>query len=434
MNSKNSFLRKQKDTFVLNLKINSILLLILFAFITSMCTEEKQYPVGVDFDSEIVRLGEKGDNWCMTVGDDGALYTAQCDGRGWFNEDGTKRDFKNTQVWRITGGPDAASFYAEMINFPDYSRTGLTEIHGPVLPPDSVTKFPSQNEKLLHDWNWYGYGIVSVDGNLYQYISHCGARRGWSWFDGTQLIWRPKSENSWKRWNGTDAHNRDRWLLNEGGNQLMFFNEPDYAFSFITVAQFGKDYQQNKDDYIYLYSPEGRLKAANLNMARVKKENILDRNKWEYFTQINDKGEAEWIMGDITKRGVVYKFPEGWGFYSWSPSVVWNEKLGLFIMVTGGTQRPGTGDPVSPYPHTESGSLMFLYAEKPWGPWTQFYWKENWQVGEEINRLYLPQLAPKWISEDGKTMQLVFSDAANNHSTYYKWNMQKITLKMSGEK
>ncbi|MCK5853141.1 DUF4185 domain-containing protein [bacterium] len=434
MKPKKSFWLKQKDTFILNLRFKNVLLLILFALLTTMCTVKKQYLVGVDFESEIIRMGDNGDNWNMTVGDDGALYTAQCDGRGWLYEDGTKRDFKNYHVWRITGGPDAASFHAEMINCPDYSRTGLTEIHGPVIPPDSVIEFPSVSNKLLRDWNWYGYGIVSVDGNLYQFISHCGARKGWSWFDGTQLIWRPKGETNWKRWNNTDAHDRDRWLVNEGGNQLMFFNEPEHAFSFVSVAQFGKDYQQNKDGYVYLYSPEGRLKAANLNMARVKKEDILDRNKWEYFTKINKKGEAEWIIGDITKRGIVHQFPEGWGFYSWSPSVIWNEKLGLFIMVTGGSQRPGTGDPISSFPHIESGSLMFLHAENPWGPWTQFYWKENWQVGEEINRLYLPQLAPKWISEDGKTMQLVFSDAANSHSIYYKWNMQEITLIMSGEK
>ncbi len=44
------------------------------------------------------------------------------------------------------------------------------------------------------------------------------------------------------------------------------------------------------------------------------------------------------------------------------------------------------------------------------------------------NRLYLLQLSPKWISDDGKTMYMAFSDAANGHSTYYMWNMQKIML------
>jgi len=418
----------------MKIRFRTVLQIMLFAFLTLGCQESKKYPIGVDFDPVVQRLGDNGDNWCMTVGEDDVLYTAQCDGRGWYNDDHSKKAYKNNQVWQITGGPDSISFKAEMIDYPDYSRLGLTEIHGPIISPDSLIKFPSASDELLHDWNWYSYGIVSIEGNMYQFISHCGERKGWSWFDGTQLIWKPKGEHQWKRWNGSDAHDRDRWLLNEGGNQLMFFNEPAYAFSFISVAQYGTDYQENKDGYVYIYSPEGKLNAENLNMARVKKGDITDRNKWEYFTRLNDKGEAEWIPGDITKRGIVHKFPKGWGFYSWSPSVVWNKKLGLFIMATGGTLRPGTGDrELKSSVHNESGSLMFLYAENPWGPWNQFYWKENWQVGEDINRLYLPQLAPKWISEDGLTMQLVFSDAANGHSTFYKWNMQELRLKISGE-
>ena len=418
----------------MKIRFRNVLQIVLFALLTTMCQNVKKYPIGVDFDPEVVRLGDNGDNWCMTVGKDNILYTAQCDGRGWYNEDNSMKAYNNNQVWQITGGPDSISFKAEMIDYPDYSRIGLTEIHGPIISPDSATKYPSASKELLHDWNWYGYGIVSIEGNLYQFISHCGDRNGWGWFDGTQLIWKPKGEHQWKRWNGSDAHDRDRWLLNKGGNQLMFFNEPEHAFSFISIAQYGKNYQENKDGYVYIYSPEGKLNAANLNMARVKKGDITDRNKWEYFTQLNDKGEAEWVLGDITKRGIVHRFPKGWGFYSWSPSVVWNKKLGLFIMVTGGTLRPGTGDPeLKSSVHNESGSLMFLYAENPWGPWSQFYWNENWQVGEDINRLYLPQLAPKWISEDGLTMQLVFSDAANRHSTYYKWNMQEVRLKMSGD-
>ena len=413
----------------------SILLLILFACSISACHEsEKAYPVGATIDSKVIRSSEYGDNWFSTWGSDGAFYTAQCDGRGWLDKNGNQREFKNNQIWRITGGPDSASFRAEMLDgYPDYSRTGITEIYGSIISPDTTTRFPLSKSKERDGWNWYGYGIVSINGNMFQFISHCAKRYGWGWFDGTQLIWSPNGDKNWMRWNGTDAGDRNRWLLNEGGNKLMFFNEPEYAFSFISVAQFGKDYQQNRDGYVYLYSPDGKLKSDQLNMARVKKEDILDRNKWEYFTQINSKNEAEWVVGDITKRGIVHQFPEGWGFYSWSPSVVWNEKLELFIMVTGGTQRPGTGERMSTSPHNESGSLMILYAENPWGPWKQFYWNENWQVGEKLNRTYLPQLASKWISDDGKSMYIIFSDAARKPNNYYKWNMVKMNIEMRDE-
>ena len=419
----------------MNNNFRNTLLILLIALLTSACQEpRKAYPVGAKLDSKVIRSSEYGDNWFSTWGSDGAFYTAQCDGRGWLDENGNQREFKNNQIWRITGGPDSASLQAEMLEgYPDYSRTGITEIYGPIIPPDTTIKFPLPNSKERDGWNWYGYGIVSIDGNMYQFISHCAERYGWGWFDGTQLIWSPKGGTKWLRWNGTDAGDRNRWLLNEGGNKMLFFNEPEYAFSFISVAQFGQDYQENKDGYVYLYSPDGKLKSASLNMARVKKGDLLARNKWEYFTKINEKGAAEWAIGDITKRGIVHRFPEGWGFYSWSPSVVWNEKLGVFIMVTGGTQRPGTGERMSTSPHNESGSLMLLYAENPWGPWNQFYFNINWQLGEDVNRTYLPQLASKWISEDGKSMYIIFSDAARKPNNYYKWNMIKVDIEMSNE-
>ena len=387
----------------------NLVLIAAFCLLTT-CKEPHSVPVDLEIDNYVMRSGDRGDNWFSTWGEDGALYTNQCDGRGWKNEDGSLREYHNNVIWRIFGGPDSSSFDPEPIEYPDYSRSGYTEIYGPIIPPDTGIQFVPHG-KLRNGWNWYGYGLVSIDGNLYQFISHCGERYGWGWFDGTQLIWRPKGEKRWIRWNSSDAHDRDRWLLNEGGNQLMFFNEPDLAFSFISVAQFGQDYSQNNDGYVYLYSPEGKEKAANLNMARVKKNEITDRNKWEYFVRIKEDGEVEWVTGDISKRGIVHRFPEGWGFYSWSPSVVWNEKLELFIMETGGTQPPGIGDPLSNGPHTKSGSLMFLWAKNPWGPWTQFYFEEEWKVGEDMNRTYLPQLSPKWISKDGTEMYVIFSDA-----------------------
>ena len=394
------------------------------------CKKSPKYPVNAKLDSKVTRIAEWGDNWFCTWGSDGALYTAQCDGRGWLDDNGNKREFKNNQIWRITGSPDSANLHAEMlVGYPDYSRTGLTEIYGPVIPPDTVIEFPPPGSKLLEDWNWYGYGIVSIDGNLYQFISHCAERYGWGWFDGTQLIWSPKGSKKWLRWNGTDAGDRYRWLLNEGGNQLMFFNEPAYAFSFISVAQFGQDYRENRDGYVYLYSPEGKERSYNVNLARVKKEDILDRSKWEYFRYINDKGKAEWTS-DINQRGIVYPFPKGWGFYSWSPSVVWNKKLGFFIMATGGTQPPGTGDPLAKWPHKKTGSLMLLYSKHPWGPWTQFYYNESWKVGGEQSRTYLPVLVPKWISDDGKSMYLIFSDNARKPQNLYRLNMIKFNIIM----
>lgn len=391
------------------------MLLCLFA-----CRAERPRAVtGVIFDPEVVRLGVSGDNWCQTWGTDGDVYASLCDGVGWRKDAVRDRDYQNNRIYRISGGPDVESFRASKLEgSPDYSRAAL---------PRKWTE-KERKEKSRSAWTWYAYGIVSVNGNLFQYISHPEELNAWGWFDGAQLIWRPKGETSWKRWNQTDAHDEDRWFAGQGGNQLLFHNEPDYAFSFITIAQYGQDYSDNTDGYVYLYAPNGPHKVHELNMARVKTEHLLDRTQYEYFVRHGADSTPEWARNDINARGVVHSFPEDWGWYSWSPSVVWNKGLGLFIMATAGTQRPGTGDPMDSYMHHETGSLMMLWAEHPWGPWRQFHWDEVWDSDHTDNRLYEAQLSPKWIFDNGRTMYLIYSDARDHHSTNYRWNMQKITL------
>ena len=80
------------------------------------------------------------------------------------------------------------------------------------------------------------------------------------------------------------------------------------------------------------------------------------------------------------------------------------------------------------YMHYETGALKFLWAKNPWGPWREFYYDEAWSGDHEDNRLYLPQISPKWISDDGKSMVLIYSDAGYSYGKNYRWNRQKFTL------
>ena len=75
------------------------------------------------------------------------------------------------------------------------------------------------------------------------------------------------------------------------------------------------------------------------------------------------------------------------------------------------------------------------WAEKPWGPWTQFFYDEEWVVDSPENRTYQPKLSPKWISDDGYSMVLIWSDAMKNaegrsHSINYLWNQMRIELQL----
>ncbi len=83
--------------------------------------------------------------------------------------------------------------------------------------------------------------------------------------------------------------------------------------------------------------------------------------------------------------------------------------------------------------HTETRSLGFWYAEKPYGPWHRFYYTDYWTVDDRKNRTYQPKLSPKWISKEDTEMVLIWSDAMKNeagksHTVNYKWNQMKITI------
>lgn len=375
----------------------------------------------VTFEPPVIRTGQSGDNWCITWAADGEQYVSMDDGYGWTEPEAQWKNFHNNRIYRISGGPDLKSFLAEeLAGAPIYTQAAR--------PRQRPAVKTAKTGDRWNWWSWYAYGIVSIDGNLYQFISHTAQIHGFGAFDGCQLIWRPKQQSGWKRWNGTDACDGDRWFAGKGGNQLLFFDEPNYAFSWITVAQFGQDYRENTDGYVYLYSPNGRWHSNQLNMARVRKSDILVRSKYEYFVRRKPDGRAEWVKNDINRRGIVHTFPAGWGWYSWSPSVVWNKQLGLFVMAAAGTQKQDTSSM-----HEQTGSLMLLWAQKPWGPWHQFYYDELWDGDDPNNRLYEPQLSPKWIYDNGRTMYLIYSDARDHWTTNYKWNMQKITLHVNDE-
>ena len=177
----------------------------------------------------------------------------------------------------------------------------------------------------------------------------------------------------------------------------------------------------------------------------MRKDKLGVRSEWEYFVRYDGKRKPVWTR-DLDKRGYVHVFPEKssdgncFGWYSWLPSVVWSEGLGLYIMVNGGTYGGMTmtasdRDYYGSWMHTRSGSLGFWYSRNPYGPWRRFYYTEYWTVDDSANRTYQPKLSPKWISNDGREMVLIWSDAmkdeqGHSHTVNYCWNQMRIRIEL----
>ena len=412
---------------LLNIKIlkrGNQLLISLFVIISiiSCNTIIEKRPVGIKFHNETLkRIGIDGDNWCTTWAKDGSQITSMCDGN-W-----TGTGYFHNHIYRITG--DADNFkYDDILGYPEFY--GDDDYPG-----------------------WFGYGILAIDSVIYSMVSKTPGINWSGPFRGVKMLKSTDNGQSWYRVNQNgetrllEPSDTARNLVTPGE---MFFMEEfgkkqhgqiAYPFSWVSFVQNGKAGSASPDGYIYIYAPE----SSNINellLARVKKEKFEERKNWEYFKEWN-KGIPVWT-DDINNRGAVHIFPEKnsnneyFGWYSWLPSVVWNEGLGLYIMVNGGTyaghgMTDSQDDYYDSWMHTKTGSLGFWYAENPYGPWEEIYYSEYWKFENEENLNYQPKLSPKWISKDGRDMTLIWSDAMKNskgmsHDTTYLWNQIKVSV------
>lgn len=375
----------------------------------------KSLPGGVEFHFDTIeRKGVYGDNWCQTWSSDDNIYTFMDDGSGWKS---VRHEIfrEGSLCLQIQGGPD-------------FTDDQVSEMSG---WPKSDVRSPL-----------YAYGTISVEGVLYVWVWKSDDFRGYSRPVANRLLYSPDLGRTFFRWNG-EIETTD--TFGEFRPESFFFYKEDprmrsgketYAFNWIAFCQSGRDNALAKDDFVYMYAPE-QHDPRDLAVIRVRKEHIRDRSEYAYFKGWN--GETPEWTAKMSERGVNLRYPENrsdgeWMWASWFPDVVYNPGLDLYIMTSYGVTDPGKSfwGPwcwQCSYP----ASLGFWYAEHPWGPWTRFYYTEYFYADDPENRTYGFKLSPKWISEDGRTMYLIWSDARDNHETNYNWNQMKITFPPGGE-
>jgi hypothetical protein len=348
-------------------------------------------------DDTIQRLGGYGDNWYATWTADGSVLIALCDGTGF---PGTERRVYNSRLFRLEGHPETGVTFQDVPGYPDLSTLA------------------SQGIEAIYDAppRYYGFGTLAVDGSVYQFLSTWNIKiaaqmppMGTMRFVGAKLIYSPDGGTTWHNQDHSTPVHWEDW--DEQDDALTFFHEPDETFSLISILQMGKDYELNTDGYVYLYAPDGNDEGTmnRLALARVPKDRILDRSAYRFFSGWPG-GEPAWTR-DIANRQPVHTFPTGWVNkgdhpYAWQPSVTYNPALGVYLMANWAT------GPAEDGMWFGKESYLGLYqADTPWGPWTQFYEDTAWAPGgDAAARCYQPQIFPNWISDDGKSLWLVWTD------------------------
>lgn len=273
----------------------------------------------------VLRYGGNGDNWHMSWSADDRLYVSLCDGAGFKDK---PKIIYNSRMMAISGGPGDAKFH----DLPDYPLLGA----------------PRQGPK---DARYYNFGTLALDRHLYQFMSTFNRSlqpdeaekpnlNDLLRFNGAKLIFSPDNGRTWHNQDGSTPVTWEPWD-GRSRDTMLFFEENQEAFSLLSVLQMGKNYEHNRDGYVYVYAPNGNTEGTmnELVMFRVPKTKLLDRRNYEYFA--GNANAPRWTK-DFQARGVVHTFPKGWVNklvhpYAWQPSLVYNAPLGLYMMVNWGT-------------------------------------------------------------------------------------------------
>jgi hypothetical protein len=209
-------------------------------------------------------------------------------------------------------------------------------------------------------------GMLMVDGVLYMWIRNAG---------NSQLGW---SKDRAKSWTWCD------WKFTT-------------SFGCPTFLNFGRNYAGARDAYVYVYSQDhdsAYEPADQFVMARVPKDRITDREAYEFFARLDGSGEPVWTR-DIQERGPIFS-NAGECYRS---GVAYNAGLKRYLWCQ--------IDPDSTHKQGMrfEGGFSIYDAPEPWGPWTTVFSVEHWDVGPGETSSF----PTKWMSEDGKTVYLVFS-------------------------
>lgn len=309
---------------------------------------------GITFDwNSHIELAPGSDNWPVTWADDGHQYTSWGDGGGF---GGTNRS------GRVS--------------------LGVARIEGPTENYSGYNVWGGQDAENSAQFGGKSYGIISVDGVLYMWVSPGSDDTNYT---ETRIAWSDDHGATWTRvdWSFTDS------------DQLVL----------PTFLQFGKDYAGARDEYVYSYAirlkDDSGLKVqkpGRIDLMRVHVDNLLDRDTYEFFTGLDGTGNPTWTA-EVSDRQPVFEDPEGVG---WNASVSYNAGLDRYLLAT---------------EHTESfsGNLGVFDAPEPWGPWTTVTYESNWGG---FGSTFFWNFSNKWLSADGKQFTIIFTGTGQNDS----WN------------
>jgi hypothetical protein len=365
--------------------------------------------VDTGYASEVTTASD-GDLWPSAWADDGALYAANGDGRGFSND--TSLDVVAN---RITGLPPDGITGA---------RLAASDAIGPIWSdPTQYNRKPT--------------GMIAVDGDgdgvdeLYLAVQDLksGATNP---FDDAPAASISRSTDRGATWTHTAS--------------AMF---TDHVFTTIFFLDFGQSSGHRSvlgsadADFVYAYGLDGNWRTSyadtvpdpvDLYLARVPVGAIQDRASWRFFTGFDADGRPTWSPDIAAKTAVLH---DDRRLY---PSISYNPKNGPtnVTVISQGSVVYNAGLNRYLYTSWSEYTFEFYEAPAPWGPWKLFlhkdfgpypWWGSGGTVGPK-NGGYATSIPTRFISSDGQTMWVQSNWFVGNDSgaTNYDFSLRKLRV------
>lgn len=342
----------------------------------------------------------QGDTWDYAWADDDAIYSFNCDGRGYGQQE------RNISFNKLTGDR-WNKLVGSSVNSLDYGKAGDAAPNGS---------------------NWKSTGADSIDGVLYAFVAN-------NWY-GNQGAFGGEEVDSNIRQSALNlslikSTDKGRtWTRDAQANYLhpMWTSKKfSTAFFFKYGQDGGRTTQDDQDKYVYAVSNDGYWNCgSHFYLGRVLRSAIgnLNAGDWQYFSHGAWSKEVE----DATP---LPGFSNG-HMKDTMGSPLWIAPLRKYVTVT--WFDPGTNEK---WHFPENVTFAFYQADHPWGPWSWIGEKSAGDfiadVKSRIHRWYGPSLSPKFITEnaDGSvTAILTFSGQTweDKPDSLYKNNSLPVTF------
>ena len=300
------------------------------------------------------RLAPGSDNWPLTWGADGHLYTSWGDGGGFSGTNDRCR--VSLGFGRIEG--------------PARGFTG-TGIWGDSTCAPHTARFGGKTQTML-----------SVGGTLYTWRSPGSNLQGLNY----QKLYR--STDQARTWEDTGVE----WTYSAHRIGLFAF------------LQFGRDYAGARDEYVYVYASGLReyswesQRPGEIFLIRISKERLEDIAAYEFYRGSSADGLPLW--GEFGERAPIFRDANG----VMRNAAIHVPGIGRYLLVTN-------------HSRDEAGNVAIFDAPEPWGPWTTVLYARRWPgTGDVPPTTFSANFSPSWWADEGRRFVFVFTGRGENDS------------------